>query len=180
MVEFDEMIEDTNEVKDWSEDPRFDVTFNCWVNDTNPEDRLVPVGAYTWRPAWCPGSGHLRLQNEPELMYYTALSEIENDNYPVAEYGFKQIIADYPGNKYAQASLKGLFALNPALYDTNYSFLEAYCDSLSYNPADSLLGTTAGWISIHCKIKNKQYQQAANELDSVISDPAHWRILYLP
>jgi hypothetical protein len=104
-------------------------------------------------------------------MYYTALSEIEIDNYSVAEYGFKQIITDYPDNKYAQASLKGLFALNSAINGSDFSDLKLYCDSLTLNPGDSLLGTTADWISIHCDIKDQHFQPAINSLDSIISNP---------
>jgi hypothetical protein len=170
VVEFDEMIEDTNEVRDWSGDHDFDVTYNCWVNDTNPDDRLVPNGAYLWRPAWCPGSGHLFQEEEPKLLYEQAMAEITEGDYTEAESGFKQIISVYPEDKYAQASLKELFALNPAIYDTNYMIFMTYCDSLSINPGDSLLGTTADWLSIHCKIKDKQYQSAINELDSVLSN----------
>jgi len=171
VVEFDEMIEDTTAIEDWIGDPVFDVESNCWVNDTNPENRLVPVGAYDWDPIWCPGAGHLLHQNEPELMYYQAISDIEDENYTQAEAGFQQIIAEFPQNKYAQASLKGLFALNPAIHDDDYTSLKTYCDSLKLNPGDSLLGTTAGWLSIHCDIKNQHFQQAINSLDSVISDP---------
>jgi hypothetical protein len=170
VVEFDEMREDTNEVRDWSGNPIFDVTYNCWVNDTNPDDRLIPSGAYTWRPAWCPGSGHLLLEEEPGLLFEQAMANIEEGNYTAAESGFRNIISDFPENKYAQASMKELFALNPVIHDMDYTTLMTYCDSLSINPGDSLLGTTADWLSIHCKIKDKQYQSAINELDSVLSN----------
>ena len=170
-VEYDEMIQDTTGIRGWKGDPIFYVTDNCWVNDTNPADRLVPVGAYFWRPIWCPGGGHLKLDDDPKTLYYQASENIDEGNFIQAESEFKQIISDYPENKYAQASLKGLFALNPAIHDTNYAFLKAYCDSLSINPGDSLLGKSAEWLSIHSNIRNKQYQQAINSLDSILSNP---------
>ena len=99
------------------------------------------------------------------------MNNIEEGNFVEAESGFKHIIAEYPENNFAQASLKGLFGLNPALHDTDYTFVKAYCDSLSTNPGDSLLGKTAEWLSIHCNIRDKQYQQAINSLDSIINNP---------
>jgi hypothetical protein len=39
------------------------------------------------------------------------------------------------------------------------------------SPGDSLLGKTAEWLSIHCNIRDKQYQHAINSLDSIINNP---------
>jgi hypothetical protein len=61
--------------------------------------------------------------------------------------------------------------LNPALFDSNYSSLKNYCDSLALNPGDSLLGKTAEWFSIKCNIENQDYQEAINSLDSILSNP---------
>jgi hypothetical protein len=170
-VEEDEMLFDTTQMREWEGDPIFDVRYNCWVNDTNPSARLVPLGAYDWRPVWCPGEGRNLLENEPELMFYQAVTEIGEENYTEAESDFKQIISLYPEDKFARASLKELLALNPALYDSAYSTLKSYCDSLAQNPGDSLLGKSAKWLSIRCDTKNKQYQLAINSLDSIIENP---------
>jgi hypothetical protein len=170
-VEYDEMIQDTNQNRGLRGSLHFHVENNCWVNDTNPSNRLLPLNAYYWRDIWCPGSGHLESDDIPRTLYYQAINNIQEGNYQEAESGFKQIIAEYPENKYAQAALKGLFSLNPAIQDTNYTFVKAYCDSLSLNPGDSLLGKTAEWLSIHCNIRDKQYQQAINSLDSIIINP---------
>jgi hypothetical protein len=170
-VDYDEVIPDTNQNRNFRGSLHFHVEKNYWVNDTNPSDRLLPLNLYYWRPIWQPGSGQLKSDDIAETLYYQSINNIEEGNYQAAESGFKQIIAEYPENKYAQASLKGLFGLNPALHDTDYTFMKAYGDSLSMNPGDSLLGKTAEWLSIHCNIRDKQYQHAINSLDSIINNP---------
>jgi len=170
-VDYEEIIPDTNQNRGLKGNLLFNVEYNCWREDSDPTDRLLPIGAYNWDPTWCPGGGHLKSDEIPETMFYQAVNSIEEGNYQEAESGFKQIIAEYPENKYAQASLKGLFGLNPALQDTNYTIVKAYYDSLAMNPGDSLLGKTAEWLSIHCNIRDKQYQQAINSLDSIIINP---------
>jgi hypothetical protein len=172
-VEYDELMQDTTGATEWLKDPYLDVTKNCWIDSTGLDDRLIPLGAYIDSAVHCPGSGggHLKTLDIPQSIYYQAENDILDCNYLSAQSGFKQVIAEYPENKYALASLKGLFALNPALYDTNYSILKQYCDSLALNPGDSLLGKTAEWLSIRCNIENLNYQQAINSLDSILANP---------
>jgi len=172
-VDYDVLMQDTTGAPDWMLDPDLDVTYNCWVSDSNLNERLIPVNEYIYSPTWCPsgGGGHLKTIDIPQSIYYQAKNDILDSNYLSAESGFKQVIAEYPENKYALASLKGLFALNQALYDTNYSVLKQYCDSLALNPGDSLLGKTAEWLSIRCNIENQNYQQAINSLDSILANP---------
>lgn len=173
-VDFDEIIiNDTISKRDSRASSNYNVKENCWLNDEDPSDRLLPLNKYDWSPTWCPREGHLKLDDIPSSLFYQAMTDIEDGNYQEAESGFKQLIAEYPENKYAQASLKGLFSLNPALHDTDYSFVKAYCDSLSMDPGDSLLGKSAEWLSIHCNIRDKQYQQAINSLDSIIYNPGN-------
>lgn len=169
-VDYDEMMPDTNQSRAM-DTIQFYVENNYWVNDTNPSDRLLPLGKYYWRPVWCPGAKLLKSDDIPGTLYNQAINNIKLGNFTEAETGFKQIIAEYPENKYAQASLKGLFGLNPSIHDTDYTFVKTYCDSLSMNPGDSLLGKTAEWLSIHCNIRDKQYQHAINSLDSIINNP---------
>ncbi len=172
-VEYDELMQDTTGAPEWILDPFLDVTYNCWVHDSNLYDRLIPVGAYFYSPAWCPpgGEGHLKTTNIPQSIYYQAKIDIQDSNYLLADIGYKQLISEYPEDKYALASLKGLFALNPALHGTSYSSLKSYYDSLSLNPGDSLLGKTADWMSIRCDVENHHYQQAINSLDSILANP---------
>jgi hypothetical protein len=169
-VEYDLISQDTNLNRGMNWDT-LHVEYNCWVNDTNPSDRLIPSGKYSWRPTWCPGEGHLKSADIPGTLYEQALNNIDEGYYLEAESGFKQIIAEYPKNNFAQASLKGLFSLNPAIHDTDYTYIKAYCDSLAMNPGDSLLGKSAEWLSIHCNIRDMQYQLAVNSLDSIIFNP---------
>jgi hypothetical protein len=75
-------------------------------------------GVPDWRDPWCPGGGgHLKTEDIPGSIYYQAWEDISSNDYVASENGFKQVIAVYPENKYAMASLKGLYALNPALYN---------------------------------------------------------------
>jgi hypothetical protein len=173
-VKYEEIIYDTNGVGDWTGDPSYDVRYNCWSqgNDTNPEGNLVPDGAYEWYPTWCPGDSRNRELNEQASAYYSATSYVENENYSAAEQGFKNVIDDYPTSNYAQSSLKSLYAINTNIYDSSFSDLKSYCDSLSANPGDSLLGVIASWYSIHCNIKDERYQQAIDSLDSILANPA--------
>jgi hypothetical protein len=171
-VDYDELMQDTTGATEWMGSPYLDVIQNCWVNDTNPSDRLYPEGAYLWQDPWCPGGGgHLKTEDIAKSIYYQAYNDIYDSSYLAAESEFKQVIAEYPQSKYAMASLKGLYALNPALYDSNYSSLKNYCDSLAFLPGDSLLGKTAEWFSIRCNIENENYQQAVNSLDSILANP---------
>ena len=171
-VKYEEIIYDTTGI-DWSGDPEYDVSANCWSQglDDDPEESLLPVGAYYWDSIWCPNSSYSHELNAAGIAYYDAVSEVENENYADAEEGFKGVIINFPGSKYSKASLKSLFALNPLVYSSSYSSFKNYCDSLSSNPGDSLLGVTAGWLSIHCNIKDGFYQQAVNSLDSIITNP---------
>jgi hypothetical protein len=139
-VDYDEIIPDTNQNRGLRGNLYFHVEYNYWVNDTNPSDRLIPLGKYYWRPIWQPGGGQFKSEDIPETLFYQAMTDIEEEHYLEAESEFKQIITEYPENKYAQASLKGLYGLNTALHDTDYTFVKVYCDSLSLNPGDSILG----------------------------------------
>jgi hypothetical protein len=170
-VEYDEMIIDTNENREIRGIPDFVVENNCWVDHSDPSGRLIPLGYYDWDPVWCPGESMMKSDDVAETMFYAAKAEIGAENYLAADSGFKQIIVGFPDNRFALASLKELFALNPALYDSNFAILKAYCDNLTLNPGDSLLGKTAEWISIHCNIRDQHYQPAINSLDSIIFNP---------
>ena len=172
-VNYEEIGHDTSGTHSRSGVPHYDVTYNCWSqdNDTNPTNRLLPVGDYAWRPIWCPGKDHGHNLDSPGTAYYNALYEIENGNFEVAETDFKTIINEYPDSKYSLASLKALYALNPLLYDTTFLSLKSYYDSLCANPSDSLLGKTAQWLSIHCNIKDELYQQAVDSLVLIITNP---------
>jgi hypothetical protein len=103
--------------------------------------------------------------------YHDALATLENDNYLEAETDFKELINTYPESNYALASLRKLFAMNPLLGDSSFDELNTYCDSISINPGDSLLGVSARWLSIHCDIRDQNYSQAVNSLDSVLANP---------
>jgi hypothetical protein len=172
-VEYDELMQDTTGATEWYGSPYLDVIHNCWVNDTNPSDRLYPVRAYFWRNPWCPPDEGRQQKSEDisQSIYYQAYNDISDSNYAIAESEFKQVILEFPESKYAIASLKGLYALNSAIYNANYSTLKTYCDSLALNPGDSLLGKTAEWFSIRCNIKDHNYQQAVNSLDSILANP---------
>ncbi len=170
-VEYEEIKNETGGCPDWSGEPTYIVENNCWINSMqDPSERLLPVGAYDWDPVWCPPDPAYTNEKTGEALYYSALSEIENGTYPVAESIFKQVINEYPVSIYSQASIKGLFDLNPLIYQ-DYTTLKVYCDSLAANPGDSLLGKTAEWLSLHCNIKGGEYQGAINSLDSIISNP---------
>ena len=82
-VKYEEIIYDTTGVSDWSGDTSYIVTYNCWSqgNDTNPENNLVPDGAYEWRPTWCPGDSRSREMNAAESLYYIAEESVEDENY---------------------------------------------------------------------------------------------------
>lgn len=105
------------------------------------------------------------------MQYEEGLSLAAEGEYLEAQETFKDLAEVYPSSNFATLSLKELFRLKSYFEDPGYENLTAYYDSISANPADSLLGQTVDWLSIHCDVSAGNYQAAVNRLDSVLQNP---------
>jgi hypothetical protein len=174
IVEYDQITNDSSNMENVPPLPRdCDVRYNCWIYESDPTLRLFPVNdtCWKWDPVWCPGEHRSYSISTEEMFYEEGLSHVAASEYEEAESTFKELVNDFPASTFACLSLKGLYKIKTHLQDTGYLVLKAYYDSISANPADSLLGQTADWLSIHCDISAGNYQGAVNQLDSVLLNP---------
>lgn len=174
IVEYEQITNDSSNMENIPPLPRdFNVRFNCWIYESDPASRLLPVGDTCWKcdSVWCPGEHRSYSMLPEEILYEEGLSQVSYSEYEEAESTFKELVGDFPESTFACLSLKELYTIKTYLQDTGFVALKAYYDSISSNPADSLLGQTTDWLSIHCNVSAGNYQAAVNQLDSVLQYP---------
>jgi len=143
------------------------VELNCWDSYFSAQTDLIPAGYYDWEPVWCPTTTITLTKPEDEILYESALQNIANESYGLAETEFKQIISDYPETETAKNALKQLFELE-SIYGQDYLDLKNYFDSEANLQNNNALGKLADWMISYCDVKLEEYQLAIEWYDALI------------
>ena len=156
---------DTND-----EEPPYDVKFNYWGTNFNPQDDLCPSTIYySWLPVW-----DLQMQSPAPgtdgQMFYASQTLADSGNYTQAQTGYQQLVSTYPASKYAIASLKELFSIEQGATN-DYALLKNYYSGIVNQQTNDELVKIAGFLSNLCDIKLENYQTAIAHYESVIQSP---------
>jgi hypothetical protein len=153
-------------------EPGLDVRYNCWGNNFNAVHDLEPPESYIWNPVWdCNIPGGSGFDPGAETLYLSCRQKTENEDYTGATSDFQQIILLYPSTKFAQASLKELFALE-SYTGNNYAGLKTFYlteNAIQNNPA---LLELADFLVNFCDIRLENWPTAIAWFEDVIQEPA--------
>jgi hypothetical protein len=146
----------------------FDVKYNYWGSVFKPEIQLVPEGSYIYVPMWnLYGEGD---EADAEIMYSSANSLIDDENYEGAKIVLKNIVALYPNSPYSHASLKRLFSIEQ-YSGNNFAALQNYLRTDIVIQNNIELKKAAEKIANQCDIEMKNWLNAINWFESVIQNP---------
>ncbi len=150
-------------------EPPYDVTYNYWGANFNPQEDLCPVDLFSWLPVW-----NLQVQSPApgtdEQMFYASQTLAESGNYTQAQTGYQQVVSTYPASKYSIASLKELFTIEESATNDYTSLKNYYVGIVNQQPNDELV-RIADFLSNLCDIKLENYQTAIAWYESVIQNP---------
>ncbi len=147
-----------------------DVRNNYWGISYDTISDFYPENAYLFNPAWNLLCGSSSSSNE-ETLFETAQTNAASGNYTESETLYKQLICTYPSSKFAQASLKEMFAITE-LSGNNFLELKTYylTEPVLQNNTD--LKKLAEFLGNFCDIKLENYPEAINWFENVIENPA--------
>jgi len=145
----------------------FDVELNCWDSYFSGQNDLIPQGFYDWEPEWCPGTTASSTSSSDELLYDSAMQNMETGNYSLAETEFKQIITDYSETETAKNAVKQLFELEE-IAGQDYQSLKNYYETELNLQNNDKLGKLADWMISYCDVILENYQDAIDWYDNVI------------
>jgi tetratricopeptide (TPR) repeat protein len=148
----------------------YNIECNAWYSTFNPEEDLIPRGAFDYDPYWNIGQYCVKDEGEAGVLYDEAKEYVDSGYYSLAESNFKDIIGDFPEDPHAIQSLRELYNIEES-NGNNYDSLRLYYLSVITANRDSLLCRSAGWMSLHCLIKMNRSQMAVDWLDSTINVP---------
>lgn len=150
-------------------EPNLEVIYNFWGLNFDPEEDLCPFEYYRWSPVW-----NLQFPNEniasEEQMFYTAKTLADSGEYLQAKTGYQQLVTTYPDSKYAMASLKELFVIEPSA-GNDYTSLKNYYINLMNQQTNDKLVKIADFLSNLCDIRLGNYPDAISWYESVIQAP---------
>ncbi len=152
--------------------PGYDVRYNYWGDDFNPNDDLVPLQFMNYNPVWdiSSGNGGSYYTMQAEIAFNEAL-EFENQMYYVqAEMKYKEIITYYKETIFAELSLKRLYSLT-GKYNHNFAALDIYLENNPDLQNNMVLKKVADYLSAFCKIKEEDYPEAIEYFESIIDNP---------
>ncbi len=147
----------------------FEVSYNYWGEDFDPELDFFPSGLYLYEPVWFL-ENTIPQQPQPETLFKMAYENIETGNYYQGETTLKQIVSNYPESVYALAALKVLFSIRE-LTDGDYDGLKTYLNNETAIGSADGLNKLAGYISNNCDIKLKHYPEAVSWFEDKILNP---------
>jgi hypothetical protein len=87
----------------------YDVRYNCWGKYWGSDFILEPEAAFEYDPEWDCGyiPGGL-LPHEPEDLFRSGMTDIEDKNYSEAETIMKNVVSSYPESPFAASAMKTL------------------------------------------------------------------------
>jgi hypothetical protein len=127
------------------------VQFNFWGNNFNVANDLYPAEEYTYLPIF-----DLEFEeDEPaadEELFTSAMDKFDAEDYTVAKTEFMEVVQLYPDSKFADASLKELYALEKNEANDYYT-LKQYYNSNPNIANDTSLTKLAIFLANQCNIK---------------------------
>ncbi len=146
-----------------------DVRFNYWGTDFKPETQLLPDGSYSYDPIWYPGDGSS--EDDAAKLSYDASNDLLIDgNYPEAETGFKEVVAQFPQSSYSHPALKKLFVIEQ-FSGKSFGDLKSYLltDNVILNNPN--LKKLSEKIANQCDIASENWEDAIGWLETEIESP---------
>ncbi len=148
----------------------YDIRNNYWGENFNPATDLDPPNAYSYLPVWEPLWAGLKSTDEAKVLFYSARQDIIDSNYAEAKGKFKQIIEDYSGSKYQNASVKEILLLTD-LYDQDYTGLQDYLDTVPSLWENEHISDVTEYIMTWCDIRLENYPEAIDWFEDRILNP---------
>ena len=147
----------------------WDVRYNYWGENFNPQLQLAPYISYNYVPMWTPCNYDYE-QDEASILFDNSNTLLVAENYSEAEVGFKELITLYPFSKYSQSSLKKLFVIEQ-LRGSDYQDLKTYLLSDSTIQGNTTLTQIAEKIANQCDIASNNWTSAITWLEEKIVNP---------
>ncbi|MBL7085511.1 MAG: T9SS type A sorting domain-containing protein, partial [Candidatus Cloacimonetes bacterium] len=155
----------------------FDIKDNYWGlgceiwNEGDGDNRFHPEGWYDYLPIWIPGPPvDPRNLTEPEELYASADSLIQEEGYEQAKLVYKDIIELYPESKYAIYSMRNLLPLE-TVSGHDFSSLQQYYQTEPNCNYDSERSKLSSYLANYCKIKLENYPEAISFFEDIIENP---------
>ena len=146
-----------------------DVRHNYWGENFNAEQDFYPSEAYIWYPTF-DLTYDTEEKSDAQILYETAQGKAEAEDYTGAKNDYQQVVGLYPDTRYAQASLKELYAIEK--YETNdYNALKQYYLTDSIITGDTTLAKTGDFLSNRCNIQLQNWPDAITWFENVIQYP---------
>ncbi|MDP8203790.1 MAG: T9SS type A sorting domain-containing protein [Candidatus Tenebribacter mawsonii] len=101
-------------------------------------------------------------------MLYSALDEMQNENYTAAETIFQQIITIYPNTNEAATSIRGLLFIENYT-DQDYAALRSYIDNIQIGEDTSLFKAKED-VKTKSYMKDMDYLTAIDRLETIINN----------
>ncbi|MDP8231536.1 MAG: T9SS type A sorting domain-containing protein [Candidatus Zophobacter franzmannii] len=144
---------------------------NYWGTNFHPLTDLTPYSHIIYNPTWNLGNTIPHIEYSiAENLYNGAITDVENEDYLLAELKFKDIIENYDSTKFAAEATKALFNL----YDEsngNFTELELYLRSDPKLQSDATLLRVANYLATRCQIKLGQFQDVIDYYATIIDEP---------
>ncbi|MDY0334774.1 MAG: hypothetical protein RBR47_07430 [Bacteroidales bacterium] len=148
------------------EETPYDVKYNYWGQNFNAARDLCPTEYFDYLPLWNLQPGGVPPEGAA-LAFENAKTLADSGNFIQSEAAYKEIVSNWPNTKYAQASLRQLFAIE-ALADNDYAALKAYYLSIDENETLERLATQ---LSAFCDLSLENWQSAIESFEGFIQNP---------
>jgi hypothetical protein len=148
----------------------YDIKNNYWGENFTPSADLDPPNAYSYLPVWEPSWAGQRDTDEAKAIFYSAKQDIFDSNYVEAKSKFKQLIENYSGSKYQNASVKEILLLTD-IYDQDYTGLKAYLDTVPSVWENDYISDVTEYIMTWCDIRLENYPQVIAWFENRILNP---------
>jgi hypothetical protein len=148
-------------------------TNNCWDMNFVPTEDLYPFNLYVYDPVWNCGLAPLELsgiEDPSKALFEEAITDIENDEYQLAEAKLKTIVSDYPNSDYTVSALKTMPVVSTTGKGTYDELIQYFQTNATIQNSESLKKLT-GYIISELNINEGAYNEALEFYESIISNP---------
>jgi hypothetical protein len=151
--------------------PVLDITNNCWGSNYNPSiDFLANYGTFTYIPDWCPSYGGGSQTAPDQILYNTAMNDVQNGDYPDAETQFQSLVQTYPKSDYSKEAMKEMFSIEPYT-ENDFNGLRNYYLTNDSIMADSALSKLGDYLANNCKVQLQNWPDAISWYEDKIQSP---------
>lgn len=154
---------------------QYNVTYNYWGEDFQPNVDLLPESAFIYYPTWTPGNIPFIEESGATALFRIANNHELSEEYDDAIYDYKLIIENFPKTESAVLAAKALLRIedkiNGSKNHLGYMALKIYYeieDSLHVTPSLSFMAYSLANI---CNIRLENYSEAISFYESIIDNP---------